>query len=350
MCTIRGVFIIVVIIVLLPVFPACGTTKREYISIVGSSTVYPFITAVAEKFGKSTSFKTPKVESTGTGRGFSIFCMSNKIETPDMVSASRRITAGEFQQCVDNGVAELVEIKIGYDGIVLAHSKNVPPMSLTNKQIYLALAGKIPNPAAPEQFIDNPYTSWNEIDDSLPKIKIGVMGPPPSSGTRDAFVSLLMEKGCEQIPAIAALKQAKRSQYDTLCQSIRIDGAYIETGENDNIIVQKLEMNPTDLGILGYNFLDQNRDKLQGSLLDGVAADYKSIAARQYEAARPLYLYVKKSHIPFIPGINEFLYELTREETWGEEGYLREKGLIPASQQERQEFRKDALLLKDFTL
>lgn len=308
---------------------------RDTISVVGSSTVYPFTAAVAEQFGRSTKFKTPKIESTGTGGGIKLFCSGVGINTPDIVNASRQIKKSEIETCAKNGVTQIVEVKIGSDGIVLANSKRAPQMQLSRKDIFLALAREIPNPEGGDRLVANPHKTWKDVNPSLPAEKIEVLGPPPTSGTRDAFVEMAMDHGCAEFPLIKALKSTDEKQFKAVCQTLREDGAYIEAGENDNLIVQKLEANPKSLGIFGFSFLDQNADRIQASLVDGVAPDFKSIADGSYPISRPLFIYMKKNHVGTIPGIAEFLTEFTSDRAWGEEGYLAEKGLIPMPSDER---------------
>ena len=310
---------------------AHAQAARDYISIVGSSTVYPFSTVVAERFGRTTDFSTPKVESTGSGGGFKLFCSGVGVQYPDITNSSRRVQQSELDECAGNGVAEVVEVKIGYDGIVLANVKGAPAYRLTREQIYLALAKSVPDSAG-AGLIPNPYESWAEIDAGLPDMRIEVLGPPPTSGTRDAFVELVMLAGCEAFPLIESLDGDAR---DAACFTMREDGLFIEAGENDNLIVQKLEANPSALGIFGFSFLDQNQDKVQGSLIDGIAPEFDSIADGTYPVSRPLFSYVKKLHVGEIPGIEEFLAELTSEAAWGEFGYLSDRGLIPLPDAER---------------
>ncbi len=316
---------------------------RQNIHIVGSSTVYPFVTVVAEKFGRSTDFKTPIIEATGSGGGMKLFCAGVGVKHPDFTNSSRRIKKSEFKQCIANGVADIIEIKFGYDGIVLATSKKLPQMSVTRLDIFRALAKNIPNPNGTMTLIPNPHTTWADVNPALPMNKIEVLGPPPTSGTRDAFVELAMEGGCQQIPWIAALEHistpAEQPSYTTICHHIREDGAFIETGENDNLIVQKLGNNPIALGIFGFSFLDQNGDVVQGSKVDGVAPEFDNIADTSYPISRPLYMYAKSAHIGIIPGMAEFMAELTDQDTWGEEGYLTDRGLIPMPEAERASFR-----------
>ncbi len=323
---------------------------RDYISIVGSSTVYPFATAVAEQFGKSTKFKTPKIESTGTGGGMKLFCAGAGVDTPDIANASRRMKPAEMDTCRKNGVAEVVEVKVGYDGIVIANSKKAEPMQLSRKELFLALAKEVPSPEGGDKLVANPYTTWKEINKELPDSKIEVLGPPPTSGTRDAFVELVMDEGCTAFDSIKALKKSDEKKFKAVCQTVREDGAYVEAGENDNLIVQKLEANPKSLGIFGFSFLDQNADKIQGAVVDGEAPTFDNIAAGKYAVSRPLYIYVKKAHVGVIPGMAEYLAEFTSDRAWGEEGYLAEKGLIPAPAEERARMAADAKALKPVAL
>ena len=323
---------------------------RDYISIVGSSTVYPFATVVAEQFGKSTSFKTPKIESTGSGGGLKLFCTGVGVEHPDITNASRRIKQSEYERCVSNGVKEIVEVKIGYDGIVMANSKKTAPLKLTRKDIFLALAKDVPDPNGSEKLIPNPYKTWKDVNPALPDKTIEVLGPPPTSGTRDAFVELAMEGGAKKFAWIKALKKKDKNQYKAIAHTIREDGAYIEAGENDNLIVQKLEANPNSVGIFGFSFLDQNTDKIQGSFVDGVQPEFDAIADGKYPVSRPLYFYVKKAHAGMIPGIKEYLAEFTSEKASGDDGYLIDKGLIPMPEEEREEFRKDGRDLKNLSM
>ncbi|MDQ2693924.1 MAG: PstS family phosphate ABC transporter substrate-binding protein [Pseudomonadota bacterium] len=313
---------------------AHAQTARDYITVVGSSTVYPFTTVVAEQFGKTTAFKTPKIESTGTGGGMKLFCEGVGVGHPDITNASRRIKASEVEICEKNGVREIVEVKIGYDGIVLAQSKTAPEMELSLKEIFLALARQVPDPQGGDQLVANPYATWRQINPELPDSRIEVLGPPPTSGTRDAFVELAMEGGCQEFESIAALKDNK-----DLCHTLREDGAFVEAGENDNLIVQKLEANPKAVGIFGFSFLDQNTDRLRGIPIDGVEPSFENIADGQYAVSRPLYIYVKKAHVGVIPGLKEFLAEFTSDKAWGDEGYLADKGLIPLPGDERSQVK-----------
>ena len=311
---------------------ASSAMARDYISIVGSSTVYPFATVVAEQYGKTTRYKTPKIESTGSGGGIKLFCAGVGVEHPDITNSSRRIKKSEVEACAKNGVKDIVEVKIGYDGIAIANSKAAPAMGLSIKEVFLALAKEIPQGG---KIVANPNRTWRDVNSALPAIKIEVLGPPPTSGTRDAFVELVMDVGCDAIPEIQALAKSDAKRHKQVCQTLREDGAFIEAGENDNLIVQKLVANKDALGIFGFSFLDQNADKLQGTAINGVKPEFDSIASGKYPVSRPLYFYVKKAHIGNIPGMKEYLAEFTSEKAWGNSGYLSEKGLIPLPKQER---------------
>lgn len=316
---------------------------REQIRIVGSSTVYPFTTAVAERFGNVGRFKTPVVESTGTGGGFKLFCAGVGPDHPDMTNASRPIKLSEVEACARNGVSEIIEMKVGYDGIVLAYSNRAGHVDLTRRQIFLALAKEVP---VNGKLVENPYATWNQIDPALPSQRIEVLGPPPTSGTRDAFIELVMESAAESFPELQALKKSDEKAFRKIYSSLREDGAFIEAGENDNLIVQKLQANPAALGIFGFSYLDQNGDKLQGAHVDGIAPTFEAIAAGQYPVSRPLFVYIKKAHVGQIPGIREFVAEYTAERAWGRDGYLSSKGLIPMPDAERKEQAARAVALQ----
>ena len=336
-----------------------ANASRDYVSIVGSSTVYPFATTVAEQFGRSGKFKTPKVEATGSGGGFKLFCSGVGVSHPDITNASRRIKKSEYDNCQANGVQEIIELKVGYDGIVLANSKKGVAMKLSRKDIFLALARQVPDRQT-GKLVNNPYQTWQDINPALPADRIEVLGPPPTSGTRDAFVELAMEAGAISFADLKALRKAKgdevkplmaqlgipesafnkngKTLFKQIAHSIREDGAYIEAGENDNLIVQKLEANPKGLGIFGFSYLEQNEDKVQGSEIEGHAPTFESISNGSYPVSRPLFCYVKKAHVSVIPGILGFLAEFTADRAWGEEGYLTDKGMIPMPEQERAEY------------
>ena len=329
---------------------AQAQSARDSITIVGSSTVYPFTTTVAEQFGRAGKFKTPKVESTGTGGGIKLFCNGVGPQFPDIANASRRIRPAELATCAKNGVKDVIEVKVGYDGIVMAENKSGTSLNLTRKDVYLALAKNVPDPANPNSLIPNPYTTWKDVNKALPNTKIEVLGPPPTSGTRDSFVELYLEAGCRNFAWLDALRTQDEPRFKRACDTVREDGAYVEAGENDNLIVQKLSANPSAVGIFGYSFLEENLDKLKGAVVDGVTPTYETIASGKYPASRPLFIYVKKAHVNVIPGIAEFLAEYTSEKALGEEGYLADKGLIPPLKNEIGKIRDDSKALKPLKL
>ncbi len=332
------------------VIPAQAQSARDSINIVGSSTVYPFTTTVAEQFGRAGKFKTPKVESTGTGGGIKLFCNGIGPQHPDVANASRRMNANELAMCQKNGVKEVVEVKVGYDGIVLAQSKAGAALNVTLKEVYLALAKTVPDPANPNNLIPNPYTTWKDINPKLPSVKIEVLGPPPTSGTRDSFVELYMQAGCRTFAWLNNLRAQDEPRFKRACDTVREDGGYVEAGENDNLIVQKLTANPNAVGIFGYSFLEENLDKLKGAVVAGVAPSYETVSSGKYPASRPLFIYVKKQHVGVIPGIAEFVAEYTSEKALGEEGYLADKGLVPPLESEIKRIRDDAKSMKPLKL
>ena len=313
---------------------ASPAAARDQIRIVGSSTVFPFTSAVAETFGRQGKFKTPVVESTGTGGGMRLFCNGVGVDHPDVSNASRRMTKSEFEACNKNGVTNIVEVKIGFDGIVVADSIKSSSFDLSRKDIWLALAKQVP---VDGKLVPNPYKTWNQVNAKLPARKIEVIGPPPTSGTRDSFVELVMDVGCRDFAEIKALPDAKaRSQ---ACGAIREDGSFIEAGENDNLIVQKLAATPDAIGIFGFSFYDQNRDKVKGHTIEGVKDDIEEISSGRYPIARDLYVYVKGQHIGVIPGLKEFVAEYVSDKAFGKDGYLTDKGLVPLQDAERQKVR-----------
>lgn len=318
---------------------ATAAEARDQIRIVGSSTVYPFATVVAERFGKTTGFKTPVIESTGSGGGLKLFCAGVGVEHPDITNASRRIKKSEVERCAKNGVSDVTEIKIGYDGIVMANAKSADQIKLTKQQIFLALAKNIPDGKGGLKENDN--VTWKDVDASLPDTKIEVLGPPPTSGTRDAFAELALEGGCKTFDFIKTMKKTDKKKYKAVCHGVREDGAYVEAGENDVLIVRKLEANPKAFGVFGFSFLDQNADKVQGSVIGGVAPTFDSIADGSYPVSRSLYFYVKGAHVGKVPGIKEYVAEFSAEKASGEDGYLSERGLIPMPEAERKKFRMD---------
>lgn len=318
-------------------------TETRKIRIVGSSTVAPFATTVAEQFGAVSVFPTPIVETTGTGGGFETFCQAIGPAQPSIVNASRPIDQSERQACAASGITELVEIKIGFDGIVLANAKTAASFDLTKEQIYLGLAAEIPDDS--EGWIKNPHERWADISPNLPDLKILVSGPPSTSGTRDAFVSLAMESGAKTLPVMAALAESDPDAFYDRVHRLRSDGAWIDSGENDSAIVQTLLRNSESIGVLGFSFLGQNQDRIKGAKIDGVTPIFEKIANGNYKVSRSLYFYVKKQNIPYVPGLAEYVAEFTQQDVWGPSGYLAEKGLIPLPEAERQKVRQTALTL-----
>ncbi len=313
---------------------------NDQIRAVGSSTVYPFITTAAEEFGKrNESFSTPIIESTGTGGGFKLFCSSVAEGSPDIANASRAIKASEVELCNKNGITNIVEIKLGSDGIVLANSVYTEPATLSTKNIFLALARKVP---VNGKLVENPYKNWSEIDSSLPNTAIEVYGPPPTSGTRDAFVEIVMEAGCDAFAEFKATYPDDKERHNN-CHLLREDGIFIEAGENDNLIVQKLNANHNAFGIFGFSFLEQNGELVQGSLINNIEPTFETIADGTYAISRPLYIYVKGEHVGITPGIKAFVEELLSERASGQDGYLVYKGLVPLPEKQHLEQRERAL-------
>lgn len=313
--------------VLAALLSAPQALARE-IRIVGSSTVFPFSAAVAEEFGRRSSFRTPVVESTGSGGGLKLFCAGAGLNTPDIANASRRIKPSEIAKCRENGVEDIVEIEIGFDGIVLANSRSAARYALTVKQVFAALGKQVPIGG---KLVDNPYEKWSDVDSSLPDARIEVLGPPPTSGTRDAFVELAMEAGAKAYPVLAALKTQDKKAFKAVAHAIREDGAYVDAGENDNLIVQKLRANPSALGIFGFSYLEQNEGDLQGSTIGGSEPTFENISSGDYPISRSLFFYLKKAHVADVPGLAEYVSEFTSDRAAGPEGYLADKGLIPLS-------------------
>lgn len=312
---------------------ACGSggsgagASRDQIRAVGSSTVFPFSKAVAEALSKSDpSIKSAIIESTGTGAGMKLFCAGLGVAHPDVVNASRQIKKAEFDDCVKNGVKDIVEIQIGLDGIALAEATSGPKMKLTLVDVYKALAA---NPFGKP----NTAKTWNEVNPALPNLPILVYGPPSTSGTRDALTELIMTKACDTDPAIKALKDSDKDKHKAICTDVRTDGAYVDSGENDNLIVQKIVANPKAIGIFGYSFLEENPDKLMGIPMDGIAPTYETISDFTYPGARPLYIYVKAGHLNAIKGLKEFAAEYAK--AWGPDGYLKKQGMVIAPEDVR---------------
>jgi len=311
------------------VIAALATTTasaRDEIRIVGSSTVFPFSTAVAEQFGKKTEFATPVVESTGSGGGLKLFCSGIGAEHPDIANASRRMKMSEYKLCRENGVRDIIEVKIGFDGIVIGNAMSGPVMDLTREELYKALAKDISQYG---RMAPNSFKSWSDVSPALPGQAIEVLGPPPTSGTRDAFEELAIQKGARA----AGLEKSEAKKVE-----IRTDGAYVESGENDNLIVSKLEADPRKLGVFGFSFLDQNADRIKGAKIEGVEPTFDNIASGEYPVSRSLWFYVKKAHIGVIPGIEEYMDEFLDDAAIGEDGYAVEKGLIPLDEDELEIF------------
>jgi phosphate transport system substrate-binding protein len=303
---------------------ATAAAARDQVRVVGSSTVFPYSQAAAENFANSTGMPAPVIESTGTGGGFKVFCGGIGEHAPDVTGASRAMKKSEYELCAQNGVTDITEALIGYDGLSIAVSRDTPfDWALTEEQLYLALAAQVP---VDGEWKDNPYKKWSDIDPSLPDAEILAYGPPPTSGTRDAFVELVMHDGCKRLPFV------KDGGFDgdwvtENCSRMRQDGPFVEAGENDNLIVQRLEADPNAVGIFGYSFLYENSDKLQGIAIDGVAPSPETIADFSYGVARPLFIYIKNAHRGVIPGLNEFIAEFVSEASLGDGGYQQERGL-----------------------
>jgi phosphate transport system substrate-binding protein len=311
--------------------PAVAQSARDQIRVVGSSTVFPFTSAVAEQFARGGQFRAPIVESIGTGAGIRAFCAGVGVTQPDIANASRRMTAGEFASCRTNGVADIVELKIGFDGIVMATRRGSPQIPFNREHIWKGLAREVP---VNGQWVRNPYQTWNQVDPSLPNVAIEAMGPPPTSGTRDSFNELVLLAGCSNVPEIRAISDA--TERNRRCQQIREDGKFIEAGENDNLIVQRLTTGtPGAFGIFGYSFLDQNRDRIEGKSVDGIAPTFENIASGRYPISRSMYVYMKKAHVGVIPGLREFMTEYASERAVGQRGYLASRGLITLPQADR---------------
>ena len=316
---------------------ATATTGGD-IRVVGSSTVYPFSTKVAQEFKNKTGFNVV-VESTGSGGGHKLFCASADGNSPDITNSSRRQKKSEFDNCIKNGVDEVVEVKIGFDGIVLANAVDSSVMNMSLKDIYLAFAKEVPSSDTDCTMKANPYTTWSEINPALPNVKIEAYGPPPTSGTRDAFVEIAMEGGAKKVECLAALRKEDKKAFGNIAHTLREDGKWIDAGENDNALVQTLVNTPTAVGVFGYSFLDQNADKIKGANIDGTAPEFENIAAGDYPVARSLYFYIKKGHVGSTPGLQEFALEFTSEAAAGPGGYLEEIGLVPLPDAERSAVR-----------
>lgn len=320
---------------------AGGGEVREQIRAVGSSTVYPFTTAVAEQFTtKNSDFKSPIIESTGTGAGMQLFCAGVGAQYPDLTNASRRMKKGEFESCQANNVKQIIELQVGIDGLALVEANNGPAMALTTADVYKALAA---NPGGKPQTAK----TWRDVNPSLPAVPIQVYGPPSTSGTRDSLVELIMTPGCDADPAMKALKESNEDQHKDVCSKIREDGAYIESGENDNLIVQKLASNPNALGVLGYSFLEENNNSIKGVTMNGIAPTYQTISDFTYPGARAMFIYVKGAHMNAIPGLKPFIAEYAG--AWNPDGYLTRRGLIASPDATRAEMAQRATALTPMT-
>jgi phosphate transport system substrate-binding protein len=330
---------------------AQAQAARDYISVVGSSTVFPFSSVVAEHFGKSQpKFKTPKVESTGTGGGFKLFCGGIGAQYPDIANASRAIKASELEMCVKNGVKDVVEVKIGYDGILVATKKGAPAYKLTRKDLFLAIAKQVPDPAKPDTVIANPYKTWKQVDPALPDVAINVFGPAPNHGTRDAFAELALTVGCEEFASLKPIKDKDEGRYKQICSQVREDGAWTDVSEDYALVMGKLASNPQAVAVFTFSYLDQNREKLSPATIEGVGISIQTIANGSYPLSRPLFFYVKKAHVGVIPGIKEFINEFTSKKAMGAEGYLVERGLIPMPASELKAVLKDVQDMKPVKL
>lgn len=325
----KKVLLLIAALATTTVLTACGDKSdggqsggRDSIRAVGSSTVYPFGKAIAESFAKNNvGFKSPIIESTGTGAGMKLFCAGQGAQFPDVENASRRMKKAEFEDCQKNGVKEIVEIQVGLDGIAFAEAQGGASMKLTPKIVYAALAAK---PFGKEQTAK----TWKDVDPSLPADPILVYGPPSTSGTRDAMKELILEAGCKTDAAMKALKETNEDEYKKICTEVRDDGAYVDAGENDNLIVQKIEANPKAIGVFGFSYLEENADKLKGLTMSGVEPTYATISSFEYPGARPLYIYVKKAHLDAIRGLREYVMEWTKN--WAKDGLLAKQGMVVA--------------------
>lgn len=324
------------------IFIANTVSARSYVDIVGSSTVFPFATVVAEVFGKKTGLATPKIEATGSGGGMKLFCKGGGINTPDIVNTSRRIKKTELNRCHKNGVSNITEVLIGFDGIAIANSKKGLQFDLTLRDLYLALAAKIPDEKT-GKLIKNPYTNWQQIRKNLPAATIKVLGPPPTSGTRDALQEIALEGGCKTYDVMQKMQKTDSSKYHILCQTVREDGVFVELGENDNLIVSKLSKDKNTIGIFGFSFLEQNFDKVKGAKIDGKPITFENIASGDYPISRPLYFYVKNSHRRSIKGLGRYIEEFMSEDSLGEDGYLADKGLISPPDKLRKKIAAEAI-------
>jgi phosphate transport system substrate-binding protein len=322
--------------------PVFAIGEAQKIKIVGSSTVAPFSTTVAEQFGAISSHPAPIVETTGTGGGFKAFCNAIGPDEPSIVNASRKIKDSERSLCAKSGVTDPVEVKIGYDGIVIANAKGGPDLNLTKAEIYRALAANLPDGVG--GWVKNPNRTWRDVNPDLPNMRILVSGPPPTSGTRDAFVEIALENGALEFSQMMALRDRDIEQFRARAHEIRNDGAWIDSGENDSSIINALLRNEDAVGVLGYSFLEQNLDRVKAAKISGVAPSFENIISGEYGVSRSMYFYVKRENLPLVPGLTDYVTEFTEEDAWGPNGYLADKGLIPLLIEERMRVRNEALL------
>ena len=331
--------IIAAIIVAMPTL----ASAREQLRIVGSSTVFPFVAAAAEQFGRAGKFRTPIVEATGTGGGIKMFCSGVAKTTPIWRTPRATIKDSEIELCAKHGITGITELRIGYDGIVLANARSSAAYPLTLRTLFLALARDVPKDG---KLVPNPYKTWREIDAQLPDAAIEVYGPPPSSGTRDAFVELVMEAGCKQVEEMKSVEPDEKKR-KARCAAMREDGVFVEAGEDDNLIVQKLINNTNALGVFGYSFLEGNAASVKANAIDGVFPTYDAIEAGDYHVARSLYVYVKNAHLGKVAGLGEFARELTSDAATGADGYLvMKKGLLPLNDADHAAMKKVAAGLR----
>jgi phosphate transport system substrate-binding protein len=310
----------------------------DRVGVVGSSTLYPLAKAVAEKASESPEGNDYRIRATGTVAGISKFCAGAGPKYPDILNASRRMRAPEMETCRQSGVNAVVEVKVGYDGISLALSSQGKDFALTARDIYLALAARVPDPSGASRLVPNPYNKWSQVNPSLPDEAIRVLGPPKSSGTRDAFAELAMEAGCGQFKVVRDMTKRDRDRFASVCDSIRTDGAFREAGENDDVIVSELLRDPKLIGIFGFHFLESNKPNLKAATIEGVSPSLQSIADGTYPLARPLFVYFKKANLDRVPGIWRYVQEFTSENAWSEKGYLKKDGLCPMLLEERQKY------------
>lgn len=315
---------------------ACGqqSQQRNGIWAAGSSTVFPFATRVAENFGRNfPDGAPPRVEALGTGGGIQAFCQGLGPTTPDIANASRRLKASEFDQCVENGVTEIIEIKIGYDGLAIATARTGSDFLLEGGDLFMALAKEVPGPNG--ELIPNPNRTWAQVRAGLPDVRIQVYGPPPTSGTRDSWNELAMLHSAESVPALAALAESDPDRFESVAQTLREDGGWVDSGENDNAIVQTLTRTPGSVGVFGYSFLEENFGQVKPASVNGIFPTLETIASGDYPISRSMFIYVKKAHIGVTPGLQDFLIEFTSEAATGQGGYLQDRGMVPLPAEER---------------